>query len=148
MKLKSIALAAAFTLALTGCAGWHPHGNWVPRVNTSAKDFDRPTFDRDVVDCQPETNEAVRKDINDSILPALLFGAVGGAASGALGGSVTGGIAGGMVGDSITSGPRGAKDGVLTVQEANRMGITASSTVAMAQCLTRKGYRVTGTGVR
>ena len=143
MKLKSIALAATFTLALTGCAGWHPHGNWVPRVDTNAKGFDRPTFDRDVVDCQPKTNEAVRKDINDSILPALLFGAVGGAANGALGG-----IAGGMVGDGITSGPRGAKDGVLTVQEANRMGITASSTVAMAQCLTRKGYRVTGPGTR
>lgn len=148
MKLKSIALAAAFTLALTGCAGWHPHGNWVPRVDTNAKGFDRPTFDRDVVDCQPETNEAVRKDMNASILPALLFGGVGGAASGALGGSVTGGIAGGMVGDSITSGTRGAKDGVLTAQQANRMGITASSGIAMAQCLTRKGYRVTGTGVR
>jgi predicted lipid-binding transport protein (Tim44 family) len=148
MKLKSIALAAALTAALTGCAGWHPHGNWVPRVDTNAKGFDRPTFDRDVVDCQPETNEAVRKDMNASILPALLFGGVGGAASGALGGSVTGGIAGGMVGDSITSGTRGAKDGVLTVQQANRMGITASSEIAMAQCLTRKGYRVTGTGVR
>lgn len=134
-RTRLLALAT-LSLALTGCAGWHPHGNWVPRVDTNAKGFDRPTFDRDVVACQPETNVAVQKDIRDSIPSMLAFGVIGGAASGALGGSITGGIAGGMLGDNFTT------------QEANRLGLTAASEVAMAACLTRKGYRVTGPGTR
>ncbi len=136
MKLKSIALAAAFTLALTGCTGWHPHGNWVPRVDTNAKGFDRPTFDRDVVACQPEATTALEKEWRDSLATGLLFGAIGGAASGALGGSVTGGIAGGMIGNDMFG------------KEGDKLGLGPANERAMAACLARKGYRVTGPGDR
>jgi len=127
---------AALTIALAGCAGWHPHGNWVPKVDTNAKGFDRPTFDQDVVACQPEATAALEKDWKDSMVTGLVFGAVGGAASGALGGSVTGGIAGGMLGNDMLG------------KEGDRLGLGPANERAMAACLTRKGYRVTGTGAR
>ena len=126
----------ALTITLTGCAGWHPHGNWVPKVDTNAKGFDRPVFDRDVVACQPEATAALDKDWKDSMTTGLVFGAVGGVASGAVGGSVTGGIAGGMLGNDMLG------------KEGDRLGLGPANERAMAACLTRKGYRVTGTGAR
>ena len=127
---------AALTITLAGCAGWHPHGNWVPKVDTNAKGFDRPVFDRDVVACQPEATAALDKDWKDSMTTGLVFGAVGGVASGAVGGSVTGGIAGGMLGNDMLG------------KEGDRLGLGPANERAMAACLTRKGYRVTGTGAR
>jgi hypothetical protein len=132
------AFAAAFiAITLTGCAGWHPHGNWVPRVDTNAQGFDRPTFDRDVVACQPEATAALEADWRRSMVQGAVFGVVGGGISGAMGGSVTGGIVGGAVGSTV-----------IGHQEMDRMGLSAANERAMAVCLTRKGYRVTGSGRR
>jgi len=133
-NIQRLVALATLTITLTGCAGWHPHGNWVPRVDTNAKGFDRPTFDRHVLECDPESRAALDKEWKDSLLTGLVFGGIGGAASGALGGSVTGGIAGGMLGNDMLG------------KEGDRLGLGSAHARTMAACLTRKGYRVTGSG--
>ena len=141
MKTNGIVLAVVMAALTTGCAGWHPAGNFIPLVDQNAKGYNRADLDVLITKtCIPYMEKAGKREFDSKggMFGMFLAGAVGGIAAGP-GMTYNGAVMGASMQGStnyVSSYP--VKPGAYDI---NTM---VSSEKHMAWCLQQNGYRIIG----